>query len=140
MILQRLIVVAVVASATTASAEGYVRVIAQRAPVHSGPGVGYREVYYAERGQVFEVLERGTRDYWYKIALDDGTTGWIVGDLVYPFAVRDSIRFAESPLAGASILQYAGQSDGARVYRQLADAVLNEKAAGVPGRVAEQGR
>jgi hypothetical protein len=89
MILQRLIVVAVVASATTASAEGYVRVIAQRAPVHSGPGVGYREVYFAERGQVFEVLERGTRDFWYKIALDDGTTGWIVGDLVYPFEVGD---------------------------------------------------
>jgi chromosome partitioning protein len=47
------------------------------------------------------------------------------GDLVYDFAVKDSIRFAESPLASASILQYAGSSDGARVYRQLAKAVLN---------------
>src|SRR5919204_357936 len=46
------------------------------------------------------------------------------GDLVYDFAVRDSIRFAESPLAGASILQYAGQSEGAKAYRQLAEAVL----------------
>ncbi|MDR0358317.1 MAG: AAA family ATPase [bacterium] len=47
------------------------------------------------------------------------------GDLVYDFAVRDSIRFAESPLAGASILQYAGQTEGAKAYRQLAEAVLN---------------
>jgi chromosome partitioning protein len=62
------------------------------------------------------------------------------GDLVYPFAVRDSIRFAESPLAGASILQYAGQSDGARAYRQLADTVLNEKVVGAQGRAAGQGR
>jgi hypothetical protein len=70
-----------------ASAEAYLRVIAQRAPVHSGPNASYREVYYAERGQVFQVLERGTRDYWFKIELDDGTSGWIVGDLVFPFEV-----------------------------------------------------
>jgi SH3 domain-containing protein len=70
-----------------ASAEAYLRVIAQRAPVHSGPNASYREVYYAERGQVFPVLERGTRDYWFRIELDDGTTGWIVGDMVFPFEV-----------------------------------------------------
>lgn len=70
-----------------ASAEAYLRVIAQRAPVHSGPNASYREVFYAERGQVFPVVERGTRDYWFKIELDDGTTGWIVGDMVFPFEV-----------------------------------------------------
>jgi hypothetical protein len=70
-----------------ASAEAYLRVIAQRAPVHSGPGASYREVYFADRGQVFQVLERGTRDYWFKIELDDGTSGWIVGDMVFPFEV-----------------------------------------------------
>ena len=70
-----------------ASAEAYLRVIAQRAPVHSGPNASYREVYYAERGQVFQILERATRDYWFKIELDDGTTGWIVGDMVFPFEV-----------------------------------------------------
>ncbi|GAC1654764.1 MAG: hypothetical protein NVS9B1_06500 [Candidatus Dormibacteraceae bacterium] len=46
------------------------------------------------------------------------------GDTVYPFAVKDSIRFAESPLAGESILQYAGSSDGANSYRALAKSVL----------------
>jgi chromosome partitioning protein len=46
------------------------------------------------------------------------------GDLVYPFQVGDSIRFAECPLVGQSILQYATNSDGASAYRQLAENVL----------------
>jgi chromosome partitioning protein len=47
------------------------------------------------------------------------------GDLVYDFAIKDSIRFAESPLAAVSILQYASASEGAQAYRQLAEAVLS---------------
>jgi chromosome partitioning protein len=47
------------------------------------------------------------------------------GDLVYDFAVNDSIRFAESPLAAVSILQYASSSAGAQAYRRLAEAVLS---------------
>jgi len=74
-------------SAGRAEAEAYLRVIAQRAPVHSGPSGSYREVFIAERGQVFQVLERGTRDYWFKVELEDGTNGWILGDMVYPFEV-----------------------------------------------------
>jgi hypothetical protein len=73
--------------ASVAHAEAYLRVIAQRAPVRSGPGNGYREVAFVDRNQVFEVLERGTRDYWFKIELEDGTSGWILGDMVYPFEV-----------------------------------------------------
>ncbi len=80
----------VLLSAGRAEAEAYLRVIAQRAPVHSGPSGSYREVFIAERGQVFQVLERGTRDYWYKVELEDGTNGWILGDMVYPFEVGRS--------------------------------------------------
>jgi len=46
------------------------------------------------------------------------------GDEVFPFFVKDSIRFAECPPAGRSILEYSGDSDGARAYRQLAEEVL----------------
>lgn len=82
------IVVGVVAGgAGVAEAESYLRVIAQKAPVHSGPGGNYREVFIAERGQVFQVLERGSREFWFKVELDDGTTGWILGDVVFPFEV-----------------------------------------------------
>ena len=85
-----LIVAALLAASTTvASAEAYLRVIAQKASVHSGPGNGYREVAVANRNQVFEVLERGTNGYWFKVELDDGTSGWILGDVVYPFEVGE---------------------------------------------------
>ena len=46
------------------------------------------------------------------------------GNKVFDFPVKDSIRFAESPLAATSILQYAGNSEGATSYRKLATAVL----------------
>jgi hypothetical protein len=88
----RILLVAAVAAlvitlAGRADADAYLRVIAQKATVHSGPSGAYREVFIAERGQVFQVLERGTRDYWFKVELEDGTSGWILGDLVYPFEV-----------------------------------------------------
>jgi chromosome partitioning protein len=51
------------------------------------------------------------------------------GDKVYDFGITDSIRFAETPLAGQSILQYAKESDGAKGYRALAAKVMeNHKA------------
>lgn len=77
------------ASASDASADAYVRVISQRAPIHTGPGASYRDIYTAERGEVFPVLERGTRGYWFRIQMEDGTTGWIFGELVFPFQVVD---------------------------------------------------
>lgn len=88
--MRKLVVVAALLCATgTASAEAYLRVIAQKASVRSGPSNGYRETAIVTRNQVFQVLERGTRDYWFKIELEDGTSGWILGDLVYPFEVGE---------------------------------------------------
>jgi SH3 domain-containing protein len=84
-----LVIAAVLCIAGTASADAYLRVIAQKASVYSGPGSGYRELAVVDRNQVFQVLERGTRDYWFKIELEDGTPGWIVGDMVFPFEVGD---------------------------------------------------
>jgi len=79
--------IALAGPAGRADAEAYLRVISQKASVHTGPGPSYREVYVAERDQVFTVLARGTRDYWFKVELEDGTSGWILGDLVHPFEV-----------------------------------------------------
>ncbi len=90
-VIRILTVVALLLGAWTvrAEADAFVRVIAQKAPVHSGPGNGYREVAIAQRNEVFAVVERGTNGYWFKIELEDGTTGWIVGDVVYPFEVAE---------------------------------------------------
>jgi len=94
---------AVLLPARSAHAEAYLRVIAQRAPVHSGPNGSYRQVFIAERGQVFQVLERGTRDYWFKVELDDGTSGWILGDMVFPFEVGPPTDFGVFTRMGQAI-------------------------------------
>lgn len=72
------------AHAETARPALRLQVIAQEASVHTGPGPTYREVYYARRGQLFPVRERSTLGYWYRVELDDGTTGWIYGAFVVP--------------------------------------------------------
>ena len=82
-------VTAMTALAAPASADAYLRVISQRAPVHTGPGGAYRELYVADRGEVFQVLERGGDGFWFRVELEDGTTGWILGELVFPFEVVD---------------------------------------------------
>lgn len=45
------------------------------------------------------------------------------GDVVYTTTVNKTIRFAEAPVAGESILTYASSSGGAQAYRQLAKEV-----------------
>jgi opacity protein-like surface antigen len=87
--MRSLVVLAVLLVASRADADAYLRVIAMKASVRSGPSNGYREVAVVTRNQVFQVLERGTRDYWYKIELEDGTSGWILGDQVFPFEVGE---------------------------------------------------
>ena len=99
----------------TAGAEAYLRVLAQKAPVHSGPAGSYRTVFIAERGQVFQVLERGTKDFWFKVELEDGTSGWILGDVVFPFDVgptEDGVftrmgKAIKSAILGPSPVAYA---------------------------------
>lgn len=46
------------------------------------------------------------------------------GEQVFDIRIDSSIRFAETPLAGQSILQYAPSSPGARAYRTLAKLLI----------------
>lgn len=47
---------------------------------------------------------------------------------VYDIVVKESVRFKETPITGKSILAYAGNSEGAMAYRQLAKEIDNGKA------------
>jgi opacity protein-like surface antigen len=106
------------ALAAPAAADAYLRVITQHAPIYTGPGTSYRTIYTAERGDVYEVIKRGTTGYWFKVVLEDGTTGWIYGELVFPFEVVDDTEagvftrmwratrravFAPSPVSTADV-------------------------------------
>jgi hypothetical protein len=69
-----------------AKGDPQLRVIVPRAAVRTGPGVAYRELYRADHGEVFAVVDRNA-DYWFRIILPDGRFGWIYGEQVLPFEV-----------------------------------------------------
>src|SRR5665811_2101493 len=49
------------------------------------------------------------------------------GELVFDTVIRKTIKFAEAPVEGISVLKYAPSSDAAESYRSLAREVLNGK-------------
>jgi chromosome partitioning protein len=49
------------------------------------------------------------------------------GDLVFQTVIKKTIKFAEAPVRGASVIAYAPHSDAAEAYRALAREVLNGK-------------
>ena len=79
-----------VARPARADDEALVRVIAEEAGVHTGPGFGYRVVYVAKRDEVLPAIGRATNDHWFRVQLPDGTYGWILGDEVFPLDVDTS--------------------------------------------------
>jgi hypothetical protein len=78
---------ALAAPAVHADDEALVRVVAEEAGVHTGPGFGYRVVYVAKRDEVLPAIGRATNDHWFRVQLPDGTYGWILGDEVFPLDV-----------------------------------------------------
>ena len=48
------------------------------------------------------------------------------GDLVFHTRIRKTIRFAEAPVRGVSVLQYEPNGHAARTYRELAEEVLDD--------------
>ncbi len=51
------------------------------------------------------------------------------GPLVFDTVVRKTIKFAEAPVQGSSVLKYDPRGKGAEAYRSLAREVLNGKSA-----------
>jgi hypothetical protein len=97
-------------AAAEPEAQPYARVIIETAVVRSGPGVGYRSLYLAQRGEVFPIHSRATQGYWFLIELPDSTRGFIAGDSVYTHEVMGEPEgsgrflpwlFAPPPLPGA---------------------------------------
>jgi hypothetical protein len=84
-----LIAGALLAASNVAAAEPFVRVLTGTAVVRTGPGADFREMHTARRGEVLSVAERGTRGYWFRVELEDGSSGWIFGEQVAPFEVED---------------------------------------------------
>ncbi|UJR80689.1 SH3 domain-containing protein [Sandaracinus amylolyticus] len=91
----------------------FARVIVDRTVMRSGPGAAFRGVRSARRGDVFPIVERGTRGYWFRVELPDATHAWISGDAVYTHELSaeeaSQGRFLPEVFAPAPLLQATGE-------------------------------
>ena len=47
------------------------------------------------------------------------------GDIVFETRIRKTVRYAEAPVQGSSVLKYEPTGSAAEAYRELAKEVLN---------------
>jgi hypothetical protein len=100
---------AVAAGAEPLEPEAFARVVVESAELRTGPGVSYRVIYSAHRGETFAVDGRAVAGFWLRLLLPDGRVAYVVGDEVEPFAVRPGEEgapsrpgiFAPPPLEGS---------------------------------------
>jgi hypothetical protein len=96
-------------AALAADPEAFARVVVDEADVRTGPGVSYRVVYTAHRGETLALDGRPGAGFWLRVILPDGRVAYALGDEVQPFAVRPGEAeapsrpgfFAPPPLTGA---------------------------------------
>jgi hypothetical protein len=89
--------------------EAFAKVTVDEAELRTGPGVSFRVIYTAHRGETLALDGRPGQGFWLRVVLPDGRTAYALGDDVEPFAVvpgepgapsRPGI-FAPPPLEGA---------------------------------------
>ena len=104
--------------------EAFARIVSESAEVRSGPGMSYRTIAVLERGETVAVDRRGSDQFWLKLTLEDGRSGWVLGDDVEVYAVHEGDKdrpsrpglFAPPPLVGAhGGLSILGGVIGARI-------------------------
>lgn len=89
--------------------EAFARTVVDSAEVRTGPGVSYRVIYAAHRGETLALDGRPSPGFWLRIVLPDGRVAYVLGDEVQPFAVTHGEKgapsrpglFAPPPLVGS---------------------------------------
>ncbi|MGH7434801.1 MAG: SH3 domain-containing protein [Polyangiaceae bacterium] len=75
------------AQAADEEPEAFARVVVDAAELRSGPGVSYRTIYSAHRGETFALDGRNGSGFWLRVLLPDGRSAYALGDEVQTFAV-----------------------------------------------------
>lgn len=92
-----------------AAPEAFARVVVDRVELRSGPGISYRVIATASRGETLALDGRPSAGFWLRVTTADGRTAFVLGDTVQTFAVRPGEPdapsrpgfFAAPPLTGA---------------------------------------
>jgi len=95
-------------TARAAEPDAFAR-IAVDADLRSGPGVSFRVIYTAHRGETVALNGRPGTGFWLRVILADGRTAYVLGDEVQTFAVDPNEKggpsrpgiLAPPPLTGA---------------------------------------
>src|SRR5215831_17641574 len=74
----------------------FARVVVAETELRAGPGVTYRVIHRAHRGDTFLVRTRETSGYWLEVLLADGRTAYVLGDTVEAMAVDSDAPNAPS--------------------------------------------
>ncbi len=104
-----LVMVAPAARAADDEPEAFARVVVDTADLRSGPGVAFRVIYSAHRGETFALDGRQGSGFWLRVLLPDGRRAYAMGEQVEPFAVTPGEPgapsrpglFAPPPLEGS---------------------------------------
>ena len=92
-----------------ADPEAFARIVVDTADLRTGPGVSYRVIYTAHRGETLALDGRPGAGFWLRVLLPDGRIAYALGDELQPFAVRPGEAeapsrpgiFSPPPLTGA---------------------------------------
>jgi uncharacterized protein YgiM (DUF1202 family) len=89
--------VARASDAPEADTEAFVRVFVEQSEFRAGPGVSYRVIYRAHRGEAFPVIGRESSGYWFGVYLPDGRVAYALGDTVEVIAVGEDDASVNRP-------------------------------------------
>ncbi|MGC4088294.1 MAG: SH3 domain-containing protein [Polyangiaceae bacterium] len=62
--------------------DAFARVVVYETDLRSGPGISYRVIHRARRGEAFLIKTRETKGYWLEVELADGRSAYVLGDTV----------------------------------------------------------
>ena len=99
-------------SARAAEPEAFARVVVDIADLRTGPGVSYRVVYTAHRGETLALDGRPGSGFWLRVLLPDGRVAYALGDEVQPFAVRPGEPHAPSRPGSSPLRRSRGRVGG----------------------------
>jgi uncharacterized protein YgiM (DUF1202 family) len=76
-----------VAAAADDETDVFARVVVAETELRAGPGISYRVIHRARRGDAFLIETRETAGYWLEVLLPDGRSAFILGDTIEAVAV-----------------------------------------------------
>jgi Bacterial SH3 domain. len=101
------------------------RVMAQSAPVRSGPGGSFREIGRVGHGQVFQALDRTADGSWYRIRISRERSGWVLAELVWPFEIVEESAVTSASSWFDRYILTADQLDDGKVTLALSGGALD---------------